>query len=412
MPRQLDVTVAGQLCLDIIPTIPIGESRSGTELLTPGKLIHVNGGRISPGGPVANVGLALNKMGFKVAMVARIGEDDFGRILTEQLQASGCHLNLIITATGRTSYTIAISPPGIDRMFLYHSGVNDSFASSDLKRALLNDTKIFHFGYPPSVASSYRRQGEDLIKMFQRVKSAGCTTSLDATIPDPNSPAGQVDWRTLLARVLPYVDLFLPSIEDVLCMWLPDFYFQIKEKAGKTEVIPHIPPEIYTALAADMLELGCKVIGIKTGFRGMYIATADLTGTVPFGSVPPGDRLNWSRRELWCPAFVPDRIASATGSGDAAVAGFLAAYLNGLSIEKTLQYANCLGCQNLVELDGTSSIATWRKTKQMLEQGNLELIPIPQLSESGWVWDRKNRLWVGKQDRKMGSAKSTESEES
>ena len=40
-------------------------------------------------------------------------------------------------------------------------------------------------------------------------------------------------------------------------------------------------------------------------------------------------------------------IASALGSGDSAVAGFLVAFLKGKSVEETIRYANVVGAQNL-----------------------------------------------------------------
>lgn len=36
--------------------------------------------------------------------------------------------------------------------------------------------------------------------------------------PDPTSEAGRKDWNRILERVLPYVDIFLPSLEEILYM--------------------------------------------------------------------------------------------------------------------------------------------------------------------------------------------------
>ncbi len=34
--------------------------------------------------------------------------------------------------------------------------------------------------------------------------------------PDPAHPSVQVDWRAIFKATLPYVDIFLPSIEELL----------------------------------------------------------------------------------------------------------------------------------------------------------------------------------------------------
>lgn len=43
----------------------------------------------------------------------------------------------------------------------------------------------------------------------------GLTTSLDLVAVDPDSEAAGMDWARILERVLPYVDFFVPSIEEL-----------------------------------------------------------------------------------------------------------------------------------------------------------------------------------------------------
>ena len=94
----------------------------------------------------------------------------------------------------------------------------------------------------------------------------------------------------------------------------------------------------------------------------------------------------------WCPAFAIETIASATGSGDSSIAGFLAALFRGNSIEKTLKYANCVGNQNLHVLDAVSGIKNWDETTAMVESGNLKIIDLP-LPHSDWQFDENFQLW-------------------
>jgi len=397
LDRRYDITVAGHICFDIIPQIPDSGVREIGELFTPGKLIQVNAAKISTGGPVSNTGIAMRKLGLKVAFMARVGNDEFGKLVLNLLTKQGQTAGVSVSEQDRTSYTIVIAPPGIDRIFLHDPGANDHFSSADLNQELIAQSRLFHFGYPPIMANCYENRGEELVKIFDIVKSAGTTTSLDMALPDPNSPSGKAPWRAILEQVLPGVDIFMPSIEEVFFMLDPEHYFQVKKRAGSKDVVDFIAPGDYTRLATECLALGSKIVVIKTAHRGVYILTKELTAVENLGAAPPKDRTNWSNRELWCPAFRVAKIASATGSGDSAIAGFLAAYLKGYSIEQAVKYANCVGFQNLHELDAVSGIKDWEQTIAMLESGQLNMIDLP-LQGSSWQWNSELQLWMGERD--------------
>ncbi|MDZ7263197.1 MAG: carbohydrate kinase family protein [candidate division KSB1 bacterium] len=399
MSKTYDVTAAGHICLDIIPQIPDTGIRDISALFKPGRLIHVTAAKISTGGPVSNTGIALKKLGLNVTFMARVGNDEFGKLIIQLLRQQGHTEGVSISDSDRTSYTIAIAPPGIDRIFLHDPGANDSFSSADLDAALIARSKLFHFGYPPIMRTCYQNRGEELLKIFQIARSAGVVTSLDMALPDPTSESGKVPWREILERLLPSVDIFLPSIEEVFFMLEPARYFQVKARAATKDVVDFIAPADFARLGRQCLAMGAKIIVLKAAHRGMYLLTAPRERLARLSTLP-GDLDNWSQRELWCPAFRVEQIASATGSGDSAIAGFLAAYLRGHSIESTLKFANCVGYQNLHELDAVSGIHDWEYTCSLVNQKNLTMIDIG-LPENDWRWDAAVELWIGKEDRRL-----------
>ncbi|NVL92310.1 MAG: hypothetical protein HWN71_04650, partial [Desulfobacterales bacterium] len=103
-------------------------------------------------------------------------------------------------------------------IFLHSPGTNDTFGPDDVDIDQLAGAQIFHFGYPPVMRRMYANRGVELATLMERMKVEGLTTSLDMAYPDPASEAGQVDWMALLERVLPYVDVFLPSLDEILFM--------------------------------------------------------------------------------------------------------------------------------------------------------------------------------------------------
>jgi hypothetical protein len=54
-----------------------------------------------------------------------------------------------------TSYSIVVSPPGVDRLFLHHTGCNDTFDPARVERGLLQYTPVLYFGYPPAMRRTY-----------------------------------------------------------------------------------------------------------------------------------------------------------------------------------------------------------------------------------------------------------------
>jgi len=398
MKKQYDVTVAGHICLDIIPKFADAGIREIAELFKPGKLINVGAAKISTGGPVSNTGIAVKRLGLNVAFMARIGDDEFGRLIVRLLEAQGSTDGVSISEEDRTSYTVALAPPGIDRIFLHDPCANDHFSSRDLDSGIIKQSPLFHFGYPPLMAACYAREGEELAHIFKLAKAAGAITSLDMSLPDPNNPSGKAPWKKILESVLPSVDVFLPSIEEVFSMLDSPRYFGMKEQFGARDIIDFIQPEDYRRLAGQCLDMGCAIVALKTAHRGFYIRTAKVGRNPAFDQMSGFNADHWSERELWCPAYKIDHIASATGSGDSSIAGFLTALIRGQTIERALQCANCVGFQNLHELDAISGIKTWDETIAMIQDESMKRLD-PSLPEDSWIWDDTKKVWIGEKDK-------------
>jgi len=387
-----DVVVAGHLCLDIIPAMPDFGTRSISQILLPGKLINVGDVAISTGGPVSNTGIALKKLGLKVAFMATVGADDFGALILKRLRTHGEVAGIKQISDVSSSYTVAIVPPGIDRIFLHNPGTNDTFTSADINFELVKQAKVFHLGYPTLMKSLFETGGAKVIQIFQLARSTGVTTSLDMSLPDVNSPSAQADWPQILKQLLSQVDLFLPSIEEAYFLFDKAAYFQTKDRAGDADLIDFIDPGLYSKIAQHFLNMGTRIVVLKCAHRGIFIKTGASNDLQKLSAAVPLDLDNWANREIWCPAFEVPQIASATGAGDSAIAGFYAAFLRGHSIEKTVKFANCLGYQNLQALDAVSGIKSWPETLDLVEHQPLKLIEL-NLKDYGWQWDPQARLW-------------------
>ncbi len=271
-PEEAPATIllAGNAVLDITPVFPVSSRESFKECLIPGRLITMNGVDIHAGGACCNTGAALRFLGVDVRVVARIGRDAFGDILTDLMDSIGIHGGLIRTEEKGTSYTVVLSTPGTDRIFLHDPGAGDCFEASDIEEALTGEIKWFHFGYPPLMKRMYEDSGNELISMFESAKSRGILTSLDMAMVTGDSPAASADWNAILTRLLPSVDFFLPSLEEICFFIDPDRYRSWKKRSSGGGGIPadlSVSKDI-VPLAERLISMGAGVIIIKCGEHG------------------------------------------------------------------------------------------------------------------------------------------------
>jgi sugar/nucleoside kinase (ribokinase family) len=255
----------------------------------------------------------------------------------------------------------------MDRIFFEDPGCNAVFTAKDIDYQTVAGSRLFHFGYPPLMEKLWAGHGAELGKMFKQVRGLGVATSLDMTLPDANSPAGQADWGKILANTLPLVDIFMPGIEEILFMLEPDQYACLLAGADGRDMVDVIPREIYDGLADRILEMGVTVLMIKAGHRGAYLRTGDVAklNSTSALRLPAAD---WSHRKSWCEPFpvAPRRFKNACGAGDCAAAAFLTAMLEGVEIGKAARYAMLAGRDNLHGHDAYSGLTDWAAMTRMV----------------------------------------------
>ncbi len=363
-----DIIVAGHICLDIIPSFNADQTRLD-ELIVPGKLVQIGPAVMAMGGPVSNTGLSLFRLGVPVSLMGKVGDDALGHAMLDILSQHDPQLaaGMLVVLGEDSSYTLVMNPPGVDRCFLHCSGANDTFAAEDVPYDKLAGAKIFHFGYPPLMERMFAEGGGPMSRVFSRVKEAGVATSLDMAMPDPQSAAGRVDWKSWMAEALPHVDIFLPSAEEILFM-LRRERFDAATASGAADLAAHVDDAALADVADELIEMGAAVVGLKLGDQGLYLRTAK-NAPERLASIHEslGDS-SWADRELITPCFEVD-VVGTTGSGDATIAGFLAALLRGDSPEAAVTAAVAVGACNVEAADSTSGVRVWSETADRIESG-------------------------------------------
>jgi ribokinase len=119
------IVVIGSLNMDLVgcaPRIPVvGETIVGHKYLS------------EPGGKGANQAHAAAKLGGRVAMLGRVGSDDFGRQMRANLEQVGCDVSGLLTIPGAISgiALIFVADTGHNSIIII-PGANDRFSPADV----------------------------------------------------------------------------------------------------------------------------------------------------------------------------------------------------------------------------------------------------------------------------------------
>lgn len=362
------VICAGHICIDITPIFD-GERTFGTvsELLEPGKLIHMNGVNVHTGGSVANTGLAMKILGNDVRLMGKVGDDAFGSIIRDILAQYGTG-GLLVEKGAVTSYSVVLAIPGVDRIFLHAPGANDSFSDADIPWDSLSGTALFHFGYPPLMKRMYENDGSALSSMFRHLKGMEIATSLDLAAIDPQSEAGQADWQSILRQTLPDVDFFVPSFEELCWILDRDTWERLNSRGGdmtaSLDLAKYAKP-----LAEKCIEMGCGAVLVKCGISGMYYKTSGRDRVSRIGKNLGADVELWADREGIQLCFEAEIVRSATGSGDVSIAAYLSAVLAGESPERCAALAAAEGAASVTTYDALGGILSLEELKSRIDAG-------------------------------------------
>ena len=343
------------------------------------------------GGPVSNTGLALHRLGVPTRLIGKVGKDAFGEMVRSIVASfdPGLAAGLLTDPEASTSYSVIVSPPSVDRLILHNPGANHTFNPCDVDYTSLAQTEsaLFHFGYPPVIRGMYAHHGQGLVELFRLAKNTGVTTSLDMCYPEPASEGGQAGWQAILKATLPHVDIFLPSIEELLLMLHPATFEGLIHQGP---VLVQVTPGMLHDLGDELLSMGVCIAVVKLGERGLYLRTAGKSRFERMGRACPSNLPAWIGRELWAPCFRV-QVAGTTGSGDTTIAGFLAALLRDRNPEEAVTVAVAVGACNVEAPDALSGLRSWDDTVQRIGSGwdRLSL----ELDDPDWEWDAGSQLW-------------------
>lgn len=162
--------------------VTIGETMAAFTPDSPGPLRYVSGYGIRTAGAESNVAVGLAKLGLDAAWISRLGADEFGILIRNQLRAEGVDCShVIFDPAHRTGVMFKETGVGETKVFYYRENSAASHLTpADLDESLFADAKILHLsGITPVLSDSCR---ETTLAAMELAKRNGVLVSFDPNI--------------------------------------------------------------------------------------------------------------------------------------------------------------------------------------------------------------------------------------
>lgn len=317
--KQHDVVCIGDTTIDVfLRLIEAHEVKKeiGSEICMPfGEKIPYESLELIPAvGNASNVAVGCARLGFKVAMVAGVGDDDFGKQILSAYDKEGVDRSMVtITAKTPTNYHVVLNF-GPERTILIK---HNAFVYTPIKN--IGKTSWI---YLSSVAESAFNLHNEVVEYL--IKNPGTRLAF-------NPGTFQIKLGTQkLKEVYAHTHILLVNREEAERM------LETKDADIKK-------------LCAGLHALGPKVIAITDGPNVAYASDGEqVYKTPPYPDPkPPFER---------------------TGAGDAFSTGFLAAYASGLSVQQALQWGP-VESMSVVQYTGAQKgLLTRRQLLKLLQE--------------------------------------------
>ena len=262
-----DVSVCGTYILDILG-VPV------TEIPPGGGRLLIEEIRLAVAGTAGGTVVPCARLGLKALAVGAVGSDEKADWMLNALEREGIDISLMERMAGSpTSATILPIRPDGSRPVMHARGASARWRIAPETQKAACRSKILHLG---GVGSLLAMDGAPSVALMQDAKAAGCTTTLDLI-------QARRETLALVEPLLPYVDFFMPSIDETNAM---------------------VGTDDPAACARFFIDKGAGACAISLGADGSFVMTRD-------------------GRQFTVPAFEV-AVRDTSGCGDSYTGGFIA----------------------------------------------------------------------------------------
>ncbi|HSX76323.1 MAG TPA: sugar kinase [Shinella sp.] len=306
---RFDVSSIGFYVLDIL-------GRPVTRIPEGGRADYIEEIRMTVAGTAGATAVDCAILGLSTQAVTTVGDDEMGDFLHAKMVKFGVDCGLVKrSGVTQTSATILPVRPNGERPALHVPGTAAIFtvADEDLDAAL--DARVVHVGGTGLLKAF---DGEPTVRLLKKAKALGRITTFDLIQANPETFA-------LVEPCLPYIDYFVPSIEEA------------GEMAGT-----HDPREVARFYKAR----GVKNAILTMGADGVYV------------SPEKGE-------DFILPAFdIP--VSDTTGCGDSFTAGIIVGIIKGWELREAARFASAVAAKVAMGLGSDGKLVSFEDTLEAM----------------------------------------------
>jgi 5-dehydro-2-deoxygluconokinase len=355
--KALDVITIGRSSVDLYG------QQIGTRLEDIGSFAK------SVGGCPTNIAVGSARLGLKSALITRVGNEQMGRFIKEQLAREGVETRGIATDNERLTALVllAVEAEGVSPMIFYRTDCADmALSEADIDEAFIASAGAIvvtgtHFSKPHSDAAQR--------KAIRIAKANGGRVVFD------------IDYRPNLWGLAGHAAGFERYVKS------DRVSEQLKTVLPDCDLIIGTEEEIRIASGADSVlaalqtirALSTATIVLKRGAMGCIVYDGPISDDLEAGIVGKG---------------FPIEIYNVLGAGDAFMSGFLRGWLKGEALATCATWANACGAFAVSRLMCAPEYPTWTELSYFLAHGSTEraLRKDAELNHLHWATTRRRSI--------------------
>ena len=321
MGQSFDVSVSGTYILDILG-VPVTEIPAG------GGRALIDEIRLTVAGTAGGTVVPCARLGLKARAVGAVGSDEKADWVLDTMTREGIDVSVMERIAGSpTSATILPIRPDGSRPVLHARGASARWKISPEVQHIACQSKILHLG---GVGSLLAMDGAPSVSLLQDAKAAGCITTLDLI-------QARSETLPLVEPLLPYVDFFMPSIDETHAL---------------------IGTDDPVACARYFIAKGAGACAISLGEDGSFVMTRD-------------------GRNFTVPAF-DVKVRDTSGCGDSYTGGFIAGLARGWDLLDCARLATATAAIVATGLGSGANLVSFDETVRAMN--TLPVRPGPKLT--------------------------------
>ena len=307
------------------------------------------------GGSSLNIATGTYRLGLKSAMITRVGGEQFGTYIMEQLQKEGVDTSQIVIDKDRLTALAILGIKNKEQfpLLFYRDNCADAaLCADDINEDAIASSKALlitgtHLSKQPILGAS--------LQALEYAKKHGVKRCLD------------IDYRPVLWGLTSKGDGDTRYVaDDSVTEHLQSILEHFDLVVGTDEEI-HIAGGTTDTVQAlrNIRELTDAVIVFKRGALGATVYEGDIPDNLDDGINAVGVQVD---------------VLNVLGAGDAFMSGFLRGWIVGDGVEKALQYANASGALVVSRHGCTPAMPTWEELQNYLSRAHD--VPRPDLDDT------------------------------